>query len=548
MTSYETTQYDPAQPADYDPHPVPGTPNRPVFQNEFVAWRVLLAPQEYPTQFLTDLFKRGMETYKGTDDIFQDEPFIYDVEQLALAATDDPAHDDIVSTPWVSLRQPGRLALLCMAAANGLKHSPAHDLPPSRIEYEQYAEEVLWAHIDAAMHHHPRDFGIQQELAELVFGRRQQDKRGPPPGRVVTDFCRPFTDDGDDSAYIEMPLIHASRHALCRDGPDGEIKSVVRDNNVYIPHYLLWDRAEQYVLGGGTRTPLATRLRTAYWDITPERTQTTFLQEISRINDQIERLIETGRTRNLYADRRYEPPLEALLYAVDEAPNEVSAIGSWNLASEVVEAIEWVQDRPPADAESLDTEGASRQLSRLTSYHKHQLAQFDSVQSVSTFLRQHTEHPDVEYREKAHPHPDQFLLQLKQFDVTQLNVTEPADVFELPCLSNLEEYFMQNPPERRPLYFMVRIIASLNNDFTAEEIAQVFERFPWYDEQVTHYQVNYELRQDKEQDGPVLPVSCHNDNNPSWSQFCIGLENCEYSIYGSLDFKQEVYDAIDSTE
>jgi|APHM01.1.fsa_nt_gi hypothetical protein len=145
MISHDVDDFDPNPPADYKPYAIPEEPSRPVFQSEFVAWKVLLGIHNYPAQFQADLFTRGLFTYRNDNGVFQEEPFIYDVEQFALAAADDPDHREVAHNPWVPNKQPGRLALLFAATANGMKHSPAYEMPPSRIEYERYAESILWA-------------------------------------------------------------------------------------------------------------------------------------------------------------------------------------------------------------------------------------------------------------------------------------------------------------------------------------------------------------------------------------------------------------------
>ena len=79
---------------------------------------------------------------------------------------------------------------------------------------------------------------------------------------------------------------------------------------------------------------------------------------------------------------------------------------------------------------------------------------------------------------------------------------------------------------------------SLQNDFNLADIKAAFSEYPWYDEDTTDYQVRYEMNQDAQ------PVSCTNENE-KFTQFCIGRENCDYSIYASLPLKQSVYDTLD---
>jgi hypothetical protein len=166
------------------------------------------------------------------------------------------------------------------------------------------------------------------------------------------------------------------------------------------------------------------------------------------------------------------------------------------------------------------------------------IAKFDTPEGVTAFLKQQSDHDDIDFISQDHPQPNLYILSYTDNGARQIDVQTPHDVFELPCVSNLEDYFMENPPEREPLFFLVRILCSLENRFTHEEIAEVFTRFPWYDPSTTWYQVGYELTQ------TAVPIGCENDHT-RWGQFCIGQENCDYSIYGSLPIREEVYDRLD---
>ena len=77
-----------------------------------------------------------------------------------------------------------------------------------------------------------------------------------------------------------------------------------------------------------------------------------------------------------------------------------------------------------------------------------------------------------------------------------------------------------------------------------DDIKNWFEQYPWYREEVTEYQVNYEKKQTMGSEGRPMPISCNNDNR-NWSGYCIGKENCDYSLYASVDLKQDVYDRLD---
>jgi len=73
------------------------------------------------------------------------------------------------------------------------------------------------------------------------------------------------------------------------------------------------------------------------------------------------------------------------------------------------------------------------------------------------------------------------------------------------------------------------------------DLKDIFSRWPWYDEQVTDYQIRYEFSNTIGGDTP-LPMNCDNDD---MQRYCIGKEQCPYSIWGSLPFPDEMYDRVD---
>ncbi|WP_277524821.1 primase-associated protein [Natrinema salsiterrestre] len=73
------------------------------------------------------------------------------------------------------------------------------------------------------------------------------------------------------------------------------------------------------------------------------------------------------------------------------------------------------------------------------------------------------------------------------------------------------------------------------------DLEDVFSRWPWYDEQETEYQVRYEFSNTIDGDTP-LPMNCDNDD---LQRYCIGQDQCPYSIWGSLPFPDEMYEQVE---
>jgi hypothetical protein len=521
-------QYNSNPPANYDPIPLTDRSDHPVCQSEFVAWKVLLAPSNHDAFYRTALFKRGLEHYRtNTGDIDTDQ-WTHEVQQFALTAATDINADAGLDDPWLHPQEPGRLAVLYAGAALAMKHSPALEAPPFRISFQHKADEALYANVLAMLRRHPRGQELFQFAGETVFGRTTEDDRGPPPGRTVTDLVE--FDDG--SWYFEIPLTHASRHALARDRPIGPSRAFVTNNCAYVPYDVLDSELESRFLRDGT---VSTTLRTDYHGMYRPETFNSFLHSLDELNQHIEQIKQTNRLSMLYKDQRYPEPLRCVLKIIREAPADMAVLDKPVTAGDVLEAIQWAQTIVPSDADNPDT--PDERHDTITEYEQSRVNDLDTPEGVTTFLKKHSDHDDVTFIQQDHPKPNQFILSFKNKNIVRLDIEQPDDIFELPCVANLEDYFMNHPPIREPLYFLVRIMASVENNFSREELCDVFTRFPWYDQATTWYQVGYELRQD------ALPIGCHNDNT-EWERFCIGIENCDYSIYGSLPMRQDVLDKV----
>ncbi len=80
-------------------------------------------------------------------------------------------------------------------------------------------------------------------------------------------------------------------------------------------------------------------------------------------------------------------------------------------------------------------------------------------------------------------------------------------------------------------------------DKVVEDLKELFSRYDWYDEEVTEEQVRYEFRRgERPGNERYLPMGCNNDDMRRW---CIGRDECQYSIYGSLPFVDPMYDKLD---
>lgn len=511
---------------------------QPVMNDEMYAWRVLLDPSRFDSVDRTYLFVRGQEHYRDETGKMDRQRFLSDVQDFAIAASHDPDHEDIVNDPWLSAEEPGRLALMYAASALAMRHSTEFDVPPPKIALHEYAEEALIGCVCAALDRHPQRGTLQQLTAEAVFAREQEDDLGPPPGRAVTDIVQMDTGNW----YFTVPMVHASRYLISEDRTAGEPVDCFVDNNlVYVPMSKVDDKLDAHLTRGSDSS--AKLLRSCYRRAMPTENKERFLANVTRLNDTIRKLKQTNKTHKLYVDQRYPQRLRCILKAVHEAPEELAVLDSRLAAGDILNAIEWFGDQVPSDADHVDDDANTNPA--VAGWEQRMLEEFSTPQGVSQYLREHADNAHVDHIQRDHPQPDQFDLEYHSQDFKQIDVTDPDDIFELPCFANLEESFMQGQQDRYPLYQMVRVIASLENEFSPDEICTVFERFPWYKPDVTEYQVKYELRQTLDDGLPPNPIGCNNDSE-RWGDFCIGKEQCDYSIYGSLPFKRTVYNRLDS--
>jgi hypothetical protein len=154
------------------------------------------------------------------------------------------------------------------------------------------------------------------------------------------------------------------------------------------------------------------------------------------------------------------------------------------------------------------------------------------------------DHRDVEVKR-----PDQkrksnkFKLLDSQKGFKDVEVQSPEDILELPCMENVDEHLQEQKPTRWVLFSVGRVLMSLENEFSMEELVDFYRRFPWFDEEITRYQLNYERDQRMADDNPPNPIGCNNDNQ-NFDTFCIGKENCSYSIYKSLPMRDDVIEQV----
>ena len=255
----------------------------------------------------------------------------------------------------------------------------------------------------------------------------------------------------------------------------------------------------------------------------------------TKVKDHITKELERGNYNKLFEEQTHPPKLKVILTAIEAADDQVAQLRQWHSAKQLFEAVE---DHANNEAER---------------WEKTIINRISGSRGLGNYLSNNIDHRDVElYRHRSdeeHPAPDRFTndrnlyrLRFSESAAETIQVTEIRDILELPCMQNMHDFLLERKPVRFVLYSFVRIILSVDNDFTVEEIVDWFRQYPWFDEETTRYQVRYEKNRRNENNDPYLSLNCYTDRE-EFKQFCIGIDNCEYEIHGSLPMKEEVLNA-----
>lgn len=481
------------------------------------AWQVAVNPEEYSKSTRKHLMERGTQHYSSKNEI------LADASQLIADVLDRTSKKEIMGDPPDHLEQPGRLALIMAVASltvrehEEIRKDPRNPLIHKKIR-QHYLHQLL-----AAREQSDHSDTIRLELGRIVYGRDQEDDYGPPAGAAIEGIDR-FKDV--KGTYYKIPLTHANRKCEARMGQskDGEIRAYIEGPYVYVPEDDVIPKYENDYFTGryGVAATLENALKNTVGDDAIEAWQ----ESLTGINQRITDLIENGNDDLLLKERRYPAKLEATLSAVEAVDEDIAKLGQTLTAKDIFNAV--------------------RDYSTWTEieWHTHVLDDFNSPSSIATTLSQYAHDPDHENIEiiNRDGQPDLYELEYKVGNFKQIEVTEIGDLLELPCMQNLHDSLQQSKPVRWELYSFVRYLFEVNNvEFTVDDIKEWFSQYDWYRADVTEYQVKYEREQVMGDGNRPLPISCSNDNR-AWAEHCIGKENCEYSLYQSVELKPDVYD------
>jgi hypothetical protein len=493
----------------------------PLTDDQNVGYRVAALPLEYGETRINQLFTRGYNRYivDGED---QPEDLLEDIERFGTAAFKSQVRTDATDEPFVD--EPGTLAVLATLSAICVKGHPEFEHAWPRNIQVLYDIRELYVNNLASLIRAHGDASLQQDIADVLYSK-DPGEDGPHPGRVCTGI-EAMPEFGDE-LYLEIPMASASRNCLVRaagesstgTGVDREILTRVKDNHLYVPVGDFDTKYRDYA------ERAFKKLLRVQEDGLSDDQLTWLTTNESAITDRIDRFLETGHHGRIWRNR--EPgdrTIRVLRQILSNAPDDGLQLGEFHTAKELYRAVE-ADDSDDWEASIADLISSSRSLAaRLTDHESHSAVTIDRDGRVNT-----------------------YRIERATSGAEQIEVLKIDDIFELPCMANLEERLHEKKPVRKDLYNFARMVMWLPQyrdrslDAIVGDLKDVFSRWPWYDEGKTEYQVRYEFSNTIGGDTP-LPMNCGNDD---LQRYCIGQDQCPYSIWGSLPFPDEMYEQVD---
>ena len=488
------------------------------------AWQIAINPRDYSKSERQMLIQRGINAYQSSGDIDQ-AALLKDLDEFIIQALKHRTKDEIVANPPDIIEYPGRLAVFMSLGEAVMKRHPVIVNDPRRPKVQELIHEYYMQNIYAAAKHTKHKKLIRITIAELVYGRDQEDDYGPPPGRPVEDIVELEDLRG---VYFKIPLVHATRKCEGRrdDRVEGAMRSLIRGKYVYVPVDDVHEKYEEYFNG---RHNIPKSLVTVIEGTISDDQLKVYTDNLIRADEEIEKLSEMNQDDVLFKSSRYPPKLKVILESIDSVDNETAKISEELTADDVLSALREY-------AEMTDKDWVKKQIDDMNSKKSigQQLTKFGNDEDT----------PHVETISTPDGYPNKYELEYQAGHYKRINVSSIEDLLEFPCMQNLHESLMHSKPVRWELFTFVRYLLEVKElNVEVQDVKDWFSQYDWYKEKVTEYQVEYEKRSKKNGETP-LPISCNNDNR-NWEKHCIGLENCDYSLYRSVELSDDVYDRLE---
>ena len=485
--------------------------------DEYTAYRVGALPRDEGQFQFAQLFERGYQRWT-VNDTQQTEKMLAGIERFTCDAFAPSTREEAAERPYID--DIGMLAVLTtLGAVCIMDHPKLEDTPSRHLALLDDLRELYVNNIASLIREYD-DFALHQEIAETLYAK-DSGEDGPHPGRVCTDITkRPEFGEG---YYLEIPLVAASRKCLARadqnDDQQGDIQTHVADNHLYVPVSDFMAKYRVYAEDAFQRLLAAQEEA-----LTPEQRSWLTANE-SAITERIDRFFAAGQTHRIWENwSRQKQQLRTIINAVQAADDDVAYLGQTHTARELYDALAAYEPERTWEQRVSDS--------------------ITTPRSLGTILSTNRDHPSVTVENAR---LNRYTLTQYSDGAQPIHVDELEDLLELPCMQAMDERLQEKKPVRKDLFNLVRMAWWLPQyrDASTEEfisdVKDLFSRWPWYDEATTEYQIRYELSNDIGGEIP-LPMNCANDD---MQRYCIGRDQCPYSIYGSLPFPEEMYDQLD---
>jgi hypothetical protein len=449
----------------------------------------------------------------------------------------EPGTDDDLKLNDEYLNQPGRLAAVSSFGSVIVRYHPKIEDSSRPVEIHEHVRKRLLDYLFEAALRSEHKSTILREMGRVVFSRSKEDEYGPPAGKPIEGTV--MTDESDRQPYFKVPIAHANPSVLARDD-DGEITTVIGPQHeadadpsaagpyLYVPADEALLNYDSYFYGAG-QVPQSheTVITREFKDIELNHLQ----EQLIGLNRFIHDRIEGSSNSGIFKPRKYPPLLKAILMAIEHVPPEDATFGEELTAKQVRMTLnDLAADTDQGWVESL--------ASKITS------ARAMGNQLTEVAKKDDTGHLSIIEKNDG---TNRYVFEYAPGNYNRLEISEIGDVLELPCMQSLHESLQESKPTRWELYSFVRYIYEIDSlDVGVEEFKEWFSQYPWYQPDVTEYQVDYELERTLDGERP-FPIGCNNDNK-HWATHCIGRENCDYSLYQSVQLRPDVYRRLDDNE
>ncbi|MFC6764633.1 primase-associated protein [Natrinema soli] len=499
------------------------------------AYLAAAIPTNYTDNEIIQLFARGYDRYV-VDNTPDRETLLSDIERFGTAAFKSSQRNRPLEYPFVD--EPATLVLLATLSTICVSEQPRfEDTPPRQNQVLHNIRELFATNLLALVHEYD-DPTLYQEMAEVLYAKGPSQD-GPHPGRVCTDvkpmpeFDEEETADTEYDLYVEIPMAAASRKCLARASTEatsvdetGEIRTQVKNNHLYVPLDHLHDTYRSYA------KRCFGRLQAVQEDELGEPQRKWLREHETAITERTDYALEIGQYEKVWKNwDQGEQIVRLLQNAVRASPQ--TQIDEFHTAQELSDALEGYE--PENESERT------------------QLTQLSTPRSVGNSLADHSSHRSVTV--DRGDRVNTYRIGHSGGGSRPLEITELEDLFELPCLAALDERLQEEKPVRKDLFNLVRMVMWLPQyrekpvDTITDELKDLFSRWPWFDPEISAYQIKYEARRGDRGIGSEgntpLPMNCNNDD---MQRYCIGKEQCPYSIYGSLPFPDDMYDQLEQTD